>query len=66
MERLKNDGVDGKSLLRKQGITSFPQSDWRNREISISAFQKCMGLWVNSQAIDVKIILEKKTPLMSV
>ena len=66
MERLKNDGVDGKSLLRKQGITSFPQSDWRNREISIYGIQKYIGLWVNSQAIDVKIILEKKTPLMSV
>ena len=66
MGRLENDGVDGKSLLRKQGITTLPQSDWRNREISISAFQKCIGLWVNSEAIDVKIILEKKTPLMSV
>ena len=66
MGRLENDGVDRKSLLRKQGISSFPQSDWRNREISISAFQKCVGLWVNSEAIDVKIIPEKKTPLMSV
>ena len=32
--------------------TFFPRSDARNREISISSFQKYIGLWDDSEAID--------------
>ena len=43
----------------------LPRLDAGNREISISSFQKCIGLWGESEAIDARNLIDLRLLLNS-